>query len=207
MVGAAWHEECLNRNPGVTSCTTFFALLDAAPQHQRVVGADLDKQLENLFWHILQTNDLRLRKIARKYAAADDFQDLYQEILLQLWRSLGKYEGRAQPDTWAYKVALNTARSFRRSLHRRLDDCRVNEPIEFYSALEDSLSCAEIPRSPSEIMHDFALSLNESDRLLFLMYLHDLTYQRISEITGLSRMHIAVKINRIKRAFIKHLKQ
>ena len=56
-------------------------------------------------------------------------------------------------------------------------------------------------------MHDFAISLNESDRLLFLMYLHDLTYQRISEITGLSRMHIAVKINRIKRAFIKHLKQ
>ena len=168
---------------------------------------DKQSELENLFWHILGKNDLRLRKIARKYAAADDFQDLYQEILLQLWRSLGKYEGRAQPDTWAYKVALNTARSFRRSLHRRLDDCRVNEPIEFYSALEDCLSYAEIPRSPSEIMHDFAVSLNESDRLLFLMYLHDLTYQRISEITGLSRMHIAVKINRIKRAFIKHLKQ
>jgi RNA polymerase sigma-70 factor, ECF subfamily len=164
-------------------------------------------ELEQLFWLILQTNDLRLRKIAKRYAAADDCQDLYQEILLQLWRSLEGFEGRARPETWAYRVAMNTAQSFRRSLHRRLDDCRVSDPIEYHSAWEDCLAQATIPRSPSEILHDFAVSLNESDRLLFLLYLHNLNYQRMSEITGLSRMHIAVKINRIKQGFIKYLKQ
>ena len=92
-------------------------------------------------------------------------------------------------------------------MQRRLDDCRVNEPIEFYSAWEDCASRAEFPQSPSEILRDFAISLNESDRLLFLMYLHNLTYQRISGITGLNQIHIAMKINRIKRVFIKHLKQ
>jgi RNA polymerase sigma-70 factor, ECF subfamily len=168
---------------------------------------DKQSELEKLFWLILRTNDLRLRKIAKRYAAADDCQDLYQEILLQLWRSLEKFEGRARPKTWAYRVAINIARSFRRSLHRRLDDCRVSDPIEYYSAWEDCLAQTAIPRSPSEILQHFAVSLNESDRLLFLMYLHDFSYQRMSEITGLSRMHIAVKINRIKRGFIKYLKQ
>jgi len=167
---------------------------------------DKPSELENLFWHIFQTNAARLRRIAMKYAPVDDVQDLYQEILLQLWRSLGKYEGRAQPDTWAYRVALNTARSFRRRASRRRDDCRINEPIEFYSTWEDRAAYNEIPRSPSKILQDFAVSLNESDRLLFLMYLHDLTYQRISEITGLNRTHIAVKISRIKRVFIKYLR-
>jgi RNA polymerase sigma-70 factor, ECF subfamily len=169
------------------------------------VGAALDKQLENLFWHILQTNDVRFRRIARKYAAADDTQDLYQEILLQLWRSLGKYEGRARPDTWAYKVALNTARSFRRRGLRRLDESLVNEPMEFWG-FEGRTTYTGIPRSPSWILQEFADSLSDSDCMLFLMYLQDLSYQRISEITGLSRMHIAVKINRIKRLFIKYLR-
>ena len=107
---------------------------------QRAVGVVLvEKQsdLENLFLHILQKNEAGIRRIAQRHAAVDDFQDLYQEILLQLWRTLGIYKGRAQPETWAYRVALNTARSFRRRVHRRLDDCRVNEPIEFYSACED----------------------------------------------------------------------
>jgi RNA polymerase sigma-70 factor, ECF subfamily len=162
-------------------------------------------KLENLFSHLFRTYDARLRRIAKKFAAADDVEDLYQEILLQLWRSLDSYQGRARPDTWAYKVAINTARSFRRKALRRRDDCRISEPIEFYSEQEEHSAGKEMSRNPADVLRDFAVSLNEPDRLLFLMYLRDLTYQRISEITGLTRVHIAVKINRIKRVFIKYL--
>jgi RNA polymerase sigma-70 factor, ECF subfamily len=162
-------------------------------------------KLENLFSHLFRTYDVRLRRIARKYAAADEVEDLYQEILLQLWRSLDSYQGRARPDTWAYKVAINTARSYRRKTLRRRDDCRISEPIELYSERTKYSAGQGISRNPADVLRDFAVSLNEPDRLLFSMYLHDLTYQKISEITGLSREHIAVKINRIKRVFIKYL--
>jgi RNA polymerase sigma-70 factor (ECF subfamily) len=179
------------------------------PRHQRVVGVALNKQfeLENLFWHILRTNNFCLRQQARKYAAADNYRDRHHEILLQLWRNLEKYEDRTQLDTWAYKIAINTAGSFRRSLRWRLNDCRAIVPINYGSAREECLSRTDIPRRPSEILMEFVLSLKGIDQLLFLMHFLDMTYRQISDLTGLSRMHVAMKVGRIKRLVIKYLRQ
>ena len=59
-------------------------------------------------------------KVARAYTvAAEECQDLAQEILLQLWRSLPQFEGRASASTWVYRVALNTALGWHRKKGRR----------------------------------------------------------------------------------------
>jgi len=162
-------------------------------------------ELEDLFWRIIKGSDARLRLIARRYASSVDSQDLYQEILLQLWRSVGKYEGKSQPDTWAYRVALNTAQTFRRRLLRHTDKSEVGEPLEEYYKQEPNrpVSRTGVVRSQSKLLEEFANSLSQFDQALLLMYLNKLTYQEISEITGLSRLHIAVKVHRIKRAFLK----
>lgn len=155
--------------------------------------------LTDLFLHILKRNDARLRGIARKHAAPDDFYDLYQEILLQVWRSLMTYEARAKLDTWVYRVALNTARDFKRKAVRR----RSQSPDEFYRTLVPSLRRVHAPRSQSRMLLEFADSLRESDRTLFLLFLQGLSYQQLSEITGLDRRHVRVRISRIKRMFLK----
>ena len=64
---------------------------------------------EETFASLLAANRRRLQAIARSYAWGGAEQDLFQEILLQLWRSLDRFEGRSSLDTWAYRVALNTA--------------------------------------------------------------------------------------------------
>lgn len=69
---------------------------------------------EQFFEELAAANRRRIMAIARAYAPARDRQDLYQEILLQVWKSLGAFQGRSAPSTWIYRVALNTAITFRR---------------------------------------------------------------------------------------------
>ena len=82
----------------------------------------LDENLESLFKSWLIEHDGAVLKVARAYTlTTEDCQDLAQEILLQVWRSLPQFQGRASPSTWFYRVALNTALGWHRKEHRRRD--------------------------------------------------------------------------------------
>ncbi len=73
---------------------------------------------ERAFALMLQHNQPALVRLARRYAGREDWQDLLQDIHLQLWRSFGSFDGRAQRSTWVYRVALNTALAHVRKPHR-----------------------------------------------------------------------------------------
>jgi RNA polymerase sigma factor (sigma-70 family) len=75
---------------------------------------------ESMFAHLLDRNKRRLVSIARSYATGDEYQDPYQEMLLQIWRSLDRFEGRSSADTWVYRIALNTALTYRRQTGARV---------------------------------------------------------------------------------------
>src|SRR3954467_7960198 len=80
----------------------------------------LDETLEARFKRWLSEQGGTVLKVARAYTlTAEDCQDLAQEILLQVWRSLPQFQGRASASTWFYRVALNTALGWRRKEHRR----------------------------------------------------------------------------------------
>ena len=67
------------------------------------------------FEQMIIQNQGRIRYIAARYSHNGDTEDIYQEILLQLWRSFGTFDGRSKLETWVYKVALNTACTYVRS--------------------------------------------------------------------------------------------
>jgi RNA polymerase sigma-70 factor (ECF subfamily) len=158
-------------------------------------------QLDNQDWfeHILETNKRRLAAIARSYASADDFEDLYQEMLLQIWKSLGSFEGRAALDTWVYRVAINTALTHRRKTIERTR--HMDRPGELPEPKVTNLHNQEGPRRELEILGEFIHTLNKVDRAVFLLYLEDLSYRQMSEITGFTENHIGVRISRIKKTF------
>ena len=137
--------------------------------------------------------------IARSYARGADAGDLFQEMLLQIWNGLPSFEGRWSKNTWVYRVALNTAMTYRRNEPRR--HSRVVDD-------EDSVDLAAEAAPPSvsgselEILRRFLAGLNGADRAVFLMYLDDLSYQEMAEVSGLSVSHVGVKIHRVKQAFI-----
>jgi RNA polymerase sigma-70 factor (ECF subfamily) len=129
---------------------------------------------ERRFLELVNANDRRLRRIARGYAGGD-WPDLHQEILLQVWRGLDSFAGRASASTWLYRVALNTALTWRR---RAIPAARV-------------ISARETVPEPVGI-----------DRAILLLYLEDASYAEIAEVTGLTQGNVGVRLNRLKRAFI-----
>jgi RNA polymerase sigma-70 factor, ECF subfamily len=145
------------------------------------------------FESLLERNRGRLTRVARAYAPGADAQDLYQEILLQIWKSLGRFAGRSHVDTWAYRIALNTALTWRRRGARQLAT-RDADGIEPAGGSD--------PREPLRILEDFLATLDKTDRALLLLYLEDLTYHDIAEILGITENHVGVKVNRLKQSFI-----
>ena len=148
------------------------------------------------FERIVDANRRRLLGIARSYAKGTDVEDLYQDILLQIWRSLPSFSGRASIATWVYRVAVNTAIAYRRG---------AQPPATRAEAVPEATSRVAMPsgRNELEILAEFIETLGVVDRAVFLLYLNDLSYLEISEVTGLTESHVGVRIHRIKRDFIR----
>ncbi len=155
-----------------------------------------DDAKERQFEAIVTSNQRRILAIARSYAHGDEYRDLYQEILLQMWRGFDGFEGRSAPSTWVYRVALNTAITSLRKNSRRV------EPKG--RSLEETGADPVAPPAPAYeilILEEFLASLGKIDRAVFLLYLEDLRYHEISEVTGLTESHVGVRINRLKKTF------
>jgi RNA polymerase sigma-70 factor, ECF subfamily len=151
---------------------------------------------ESLFQEVVAGNQRRIQAIARSYARGEEQKDLCQEILLQMWKGLDGFQGKSAPSTWVYRVALNTAITYCRKKGRRV------EPGG--QSLTESGLDPVAPSNPTNamlILEEFLHSLGEIDRAVFLLYLDDLSYREISEVTGLTESHVGVRINRLKRVF------
>ncbi len=153
---------------------------------------------EELFERLVEANKRRIMWIARSYASRDSVNDLYQEILFEIWKSLPGFQGRARVETWIYRVALRTAIDFRRKADRSVESAgTIREEESAY------VSPPSAWLSESEILSEFIGTLDEVDRPLFLMYLDgDFGYADMAEVTGLNEPHIRVKISRIKKSYV-----
>jgi RNA polymerase sigma-70 factor, ECF subfamily len=157
---------------------------------------------EDAFIKLLRENDTRLRKICRVYERDNEAQeDLYQDILLQLWRALPSFNGEAQPGTWLYRVALNTALS-----RKRADAARRTEQHE---ALDESHSVwRDNSLGPDETLdaqqqlerlYEAIDRLGDLDKALVMLFLDEKNYRDIAQILGISESNVGVKLHRIKK--------
>jgi len=124
-----------------------------------------------------------------------DVEDLFQEIVLQLWRAWPTFHRQSKVSTWMYRIALNTAIT---GLRRRTAK-PILRPLDF-----EQHNYAEPPPQRIDLQYapelQYAVSrLNKFDRSLLLLYLEDKPYSEIAEILGLSTSNVGVKINRIKK--------
>ncbi len=140
-------------------------------------------------------------KVARAFAATEaDRQDLIQDILLQLWSSIPRFEGRAKASTWIYRVALNTALAWRRKeTKRRAPQIPLIEVEDLPATGEDHarrLDHEEVIARLCDAIH----RLPKVDAALVLLYLDDLSYREMAEVLGISENHVGVKLNRARKA-------
>jgi RNA polymerase sigma-70 factor (ECF subfamily) len=140
-------------------------------------------------------------KVARAYSlSSEECQDLAQEILLQAWRSLPKFEGKVSVATWFYRVALHTAMNWHRKDGRRRSK---QQPLLEVQALttEGSNSTEQAQhRDTVEQLYKAIHQLPKTDAALVLLYLDELSYREMAEVLGISESNVGVKLNRAKKA-------
>lgn len=144
---------------------------------------------------MLDTHGAALWRIARAYGSAQgEEEDLHQEIVLQLWRGLASFRGDSAPGMWLYRVALNTALTWRRRNERRhahSDAVRARAP----------LASPGSERTEASILEEFLGSLGAVDRSVLVLYMEGLSYEEIGDVIGLSTSAVGVRLHRLKKAF------
>ncbi|HWA34085.1 MAG TPA: sigma-70 family RNA polymerase sigma factor [Cyclobacteriaceae bacterium] len=130
-------------------------------------------------------------KICRIYGKENgDADDLYQEIVLNAWTSYVSFERRSKFSTWLYRVALNTA----------LYQNRKNKFAGKLTGLEavENTSIDDPENEKRTMLYAVIGQLDAIEKSIIILYLDDLSYREISEVTGLTETNIGVKLNRIK---------
>ena len=166
----------------------------------------LERDRQELFKHWLNDCSGLIVKVARAFAPTDaDRQDIIQEILLQLWSSIPRFEGKAKSSTWVYRVAMNTALAWRRKeIHRRVPEVPVLD-IEILPADPDTLTMER--RELVESLYDAIRQLPRIDACVVMMSLDGLSYREMAEVLGISESHVGVKLSRAKEQLARLLKE
>jgi RNA polymerase sigma-70 factor (ECF subfamily) len=161
----------------------------------------LDDDLESLFKSWLAEHGGAALKVARAYTTTDeDCRDLVQEILLQVWRSLPRFQGRASASTWSYRVALNTALDWHRKEYRRRSHQRSIFEMDDLPQTGADGAQQVAQREVLERLYAAIRRLPKTDAAILLLFLDDLTYRQIGEVLGISENHVGVKLNRARKA-------
>lgn len=156
-----------------------------------------DTERERLFGEWLAAHKGILFKVVHAYAFEPaDRQDLFQEVVFQVWRSVDAFRGQSSVSTWLYRVALNTALAWTRKEGRHQ---RGKQPLEAAEGLLTT-STAEGRDPRVEWLYRQIAQLKEIDRSVALLLLDGVSYREIAAIVGLTESNVGVKINRIKSA-------
>jgi RNA polymerase sigma factor (sigma-70 family) len=164
------------------------------------VAAGSERMVEDTFLARVEEHKRILFRVANGYCAnPQDRQDLVQDIVVQLWRSYGRFDSRYRFSTWMYRIALNVAISFYRSETRRVKNTAPADDRIFEIAAVDPESSADHEKLGQ--LNRFIDRLDELHRALMILHLEGNSYDTIAEILGISETNVASKISRIKQKF------
>ena len=151
------------------------------------------------FVQLVRANEGRLRTICRVYGSDTEAQrDLYQDILVALWRSFPSFDGEAQASTWLYRVALNTALSHGRKQTVR-DEATLDTDAPVWTDGFSSPAADLEQQEQLDRLYAAIDRLGDVDKALVMMYLDDASYRAIADVLGISENYVGVKLHRIKK--------
>ncbi|MCA5004146.1 RNA polymerase sigma factor [Sphingobacterium bovistauri] len=155
----------------------------------------MNKEIENEFTTLLEQHQNILHKICKLYTSdVDSHKDLFQEMVIQIWKSYPSFKGDAKFTTWAYRIGLNTAISLYRGTKRKINT--VNWDISFENIKYEEYNSEE--ERQLQFIYAAVRQLNDIEKALIYMYLEDKDYAEIAETLGISEVNARVKMNRIK---------
>ena len=121
---------------------------------------------------------------------ADEVNDLFQEVLVNLWKGFEGFEHRSDVRTWVYRVALNTCISLDRK-RRRSKSVKLTMDINLFEDRDEDTRQVDI-------LHKRISRLQPFDRAIVLLWLENLSYEEIGQIVGITAKNVSVRLFRIK---------
>jgi len=148
--------------------------------------------MHKVFLKIVEENQGIIYRVCKMYRdSREDQEDLFQEIVLQLWKAFPKFRNESKVSTWMYRIALNTAIAIFR---------KNKIEIELKENLSKNYTLNEMEQSSENEarMFEAIRMLNKTERALIALYLEDYSHREIAEITGITENYVGVQISRIK---------
>lgn len=133
-------------------------------------------------------------KLCRAYTdTQEDFEDYYQEVCLQIWRSKANFRKEAEWSTWVYRITLNVCLTLLKKKKNNVqhfvsDSLAAEETENNYAFSDESLN----------LLYEAIRKLSEIDRAVIMLYLEEKSYKEIADIIGTNPNNIGVRVQRIK---------
>lgn len=159
--------------------------------------------MEKEFIALINQHPGILYKVCKIYCPKEeDRPDLFQEIVLQLWRAFPGFKYDANVSTWMYRIAMNTAISMYRQDQRRQRPTPFSQlPFPLADLPDESAPPAEMAQ-----LYEAIDQLSVIEKAVVMLYLDDKSYEEMAQILGISKSNVGVKLNRIKSKLEKLIK-
>lgn len=121
----------------------------------------------------------------------EEIEDLFQEILVRLWKGFGSFKGKSDIKTWIYRISLNCCLDHKRKNSRRLETVPLDMSIDPFEGTDDKAL-------QTRQLYDRINKLGLMDRALILLWLEGLSYEEMAAIAGISVKNVSFKLHQIK---------
>ncbi|WP_126974349.1 RNA polymerase sigma factor [Gynurincola endophyticus] len=146
------------------------------------------------FTKIIKENEGLIFKVAILYTnSSHDKEDLYQEIIFQLWKSFDTFKEESKLSTWMYRVAMNTAIYNLKSAKKQINTIAIDTETDRLTEASDESEERRI-----RLLYESIQTLNLLERGIILLYLEGKSHQEIAEIIGITTTNVGTKVSRIK---------
>ena len=157
----------------------------------------MNQQLESAFLSAIEENQNKLLRVCSVYAQdADDKKDLFQEVLIHIWQSMPTFQEKSSISTWMFRITLNVCLRLQSKQEKDRYRFRKLDSVTIENITDEEVNHEEQERLVR--LMSCIKKLDEADKAVITLYLEELPYKEISDITGLSENSIAVKVKRIK---------
>lgn len=151
---------------------------------------DIKKQ----FTKVIKENEGLIFKITTLYTnSIQDRNDLYQEIVYQLWKSFASFNEQSKLSTWMYRVSLNTAIYHLKQTKRRINTIPIDLETQLFTDDRDKEEEERI-----KLLYQHIQLLNLLEKGIIILYLDGKSHEEIASIVGISISNVGTKISRIK---------
>jgi len=162
---------------------------------------------EEKFRNIIKNNEDRIMGICRYYSINDDDQkDMYQEVLINIWKSMDSFRGDAQISTWIYRVAVNTAMGFANKEIRRQKIFLDEKEYALQNFVDIHENSVKETEKLFQILENQINQLSVIDKIIMTLVLESVNHKEIASVVGITEPNVRVKIHRIKNELKENLK-